>query len=67
MGDVVNLRQFRKRKSRENSARRAEENRVRHGETKPARKLREAEADNTVRLLDAHRRDKPDGSESGSD
>jgi hypothetical protein len=60
MGDVVNLRHFRKQKRREDRARRADENRIVYGETKAGRKLREAEVSNTVRLLDAHRRDKPD-------
>jgi hypothetical protein len=56
MGDVINLRHFRKQKSREDKQRRAEENRVVHGETRADRKRREAEAENTVRLLDSHRR-----------
>ncbi|MBO6716802.1 MAG: DUF4169 family protein [Rhizobiaceae bacterium] len=58
MGDVVNLRHFRKRKSREDAARRAGENRTLHGETKAAGAARKAEADTVVRMLDAHKRDK---------
>ncbi|MEX0956777.1 MAG: DUF4169 family protein [Rhizobiaceae bacterium] len=67
MGDVVNLRHFRKRKTREDRARLAGENRTLHGETKAARQLRQAEADNAVRLLDAHRRDETAGKTDDAD
>jgi hypothetical protein len=60
MGDVVNLRHFRKQKSRGDKSRSADENRTRHGETKAARTLREAEADSNIRKLDAHRRERPE-------
>lgn len=66
MGDVVNLRRFRKRRSREDAARRAEENRANHGQSGAVRKLRKAEEEMAARRLDAHRRDtsgeKPDDS-----
>lgn len=67
MGDVVNLRQFRKRKSREDAARHAGENRIRHGESKPSRTLRETDCESAVRILDAHRRDKPGGKPDDAD
>lgn len=67
MGDVVNLRHFRKRKSREDRARLADENRTIHGETKAARTLRQVEADNAFRLLDAHRRDETAGKPDDAD
>jgi hypothetical protein len=67
MGDVVNLRHFRKRKSREDRARLAGQNRALHGETRAERNLRQVEADNAVRLLDAHRREEPAGKTDDAD
>ena len=67
MGDVVNLRHFRKRKTREDRARLAGQNRTIHGEAKAARKLREVEADDAVRLLDAHRREETSGKTDDAD
>lgn len=67
MGDVVNLRHFRKRKSRNDRARLAGENRTIHGETKAARRLRQVEADHAVRLLDVHRRDETAGKPDDAD
>ena len=61
MGDLVNLRRFKKRADREQSSREAEANRARFGRTRTERDL---EAKRTARanvVLDQHRLD--DGAE----
>jgi hypothetical protein len=62
MGDVVNLKRFKKRNVREQSAKQAETNRARFGRTKSERTLDEQRADNANRLLDQHRIDGGDES-----
>ncbi len=60
MSKVINLRQFRKRKAREDEAQQAAENRVRFGRTR-AQKDRDAlEAEQARQRLDQLRRDSPD-------
>lgn len=56
MGDIVNLRQMRKRKQRDEKARKAEQNRALHGQTREKRILTEAERRLAEKQLEAHRR-----------
>jgi Domain of unknown function (DUF4169) len=62
MGDLVNLKRFRKRTEREASAKQAEANRTRFGRTKSERVVDEMRADRANDLLDQHRIDGEDGS-----
>jgi len=62
MGDVVNLRRFKKRTKREQSARQAEINRTRFGRTKSERVLEERRTKRANDLLDQHRIDGEDAS-----
>ncbi len=55
MGDVVNLKRFRKRIEREHAAQRAEENRVSHGRTRSERARDEATGHKLREKLDQHR------------
>jgi hypothetical protein len=55
MGDVVNLKRFRKKIEREQASKRAEENRARHGRTR-AQRERELTTQRKLRdKLDQHR------------
>jgi hypothetical protein len=60
MGDVVNLKRFRKRNEREQSAREAEANRARFGRTKSQRTAEALRAERAGKLLDQHRVDRED-------
>ncbi|WP_417846349.1 DUF4169 family protein [Thalassospira povalilytica] len=60
MGDLVNLRQVRKRKQRSEKAKKADENRVLHGRTRHERDLNDARKQSAGKHLDGHRRDDPD-------
>ena len=62
MGDVVNLKRFKKRTEREQSAKKAEANRARFGRTKSERVSDELRAERTSDLLDQHRIDGGDAS-----
>lgn len=62
MGEVVNLKRFKKRGEREQSAKVAETNRARFGRTKAARAADEQRAQRANELLEQHRID--DGAES---
>jgi Domain of unknown function (DUF4169) len=62
MGDVVNLKRFKKRNEREQSAKQADANRARFGRTKSERALEEHRKDRTSHLLDQHRIDGGDAS-----
>ena len=62
MGEVVNLRRFKKRTEREQSAKQAETNRARFGRTKSERALDEQRTDRDNELLDQHRIDGEDAS-----
>jgi hypothetical protein len=62
MGDVVNLKRFKKRTNREQSAKQAEANRTRFGRTKSERTLDEQRANRANDLLDQHRIDGEDAS-----
>ena len=62
MGDVVNLKRFKKRIERERSAKQAESNRARFGRTKSERLLEERRTERANDLLDQHRIDGEDAS-----
>jgi uncharacterized protein DUF4169 len=57
MGDVVNLRRFKKRAEKHQSARQADANRAKFGRSKSDRALEQQRADRVNDLLDQHRRD----------
>ncbi|WP_048648160.1 DUF4169 family protein [Nitratireductor soli] len=61
MGDLVNLRQERKRKARDEKERRAAENRVLHGRSKAETTLEAAKKALSVSRFEAHRLDPPKG------
>jgi hypothetical protein len=60
MGDLVNLKRFKKRAARDQSAEQAEVNRIKFGRTKAERSLDEQRANRTKDLLDQHRIDGED-------
>jgi hypothetical protein len=62
MGDVVNLKRFRKRAERAQSAKQAEANRARFGRTKSERVVDEQRSKRASDLLDQHRIDGEDAS-----
>ena len=62
MGDVVNLKRFKKRTAREASAQQADANRARFGRTKSERALDEQRTRRADDLLDQHRIDGKDAS-----
>jgi uncharacterized protein DUF4169 len=62
MGEVVNLKRFRKRVERERSAKQADTNRARSGRTKSERILEERRSRRASDLLDQHRIDDEDAS-----
>jgi hypothetical protein len=62
MGDVVNLKRFKKRVERRQSEQQAEANRARFGRTKSERSVDELRAKRTSDLLDQHRIDGEDAS-----
>ena len=62
MGDLVNLKRFKKRTEREASSKQAEANRSRFGRTKSDRVLDQLRTDRANDLLDQHRIDGEDNS-----
>jgi len=62
VGDVVNLKRFKKRNEREQSARQADANRARFGRTNSERALEENRKDRASQILDQHRIDDGDAS-----
>ena len=60
MGDVVNLKRFKKRTEREQSAKQADANRARFGRTKSERVVEERRTKRAGDLLDQHRIDGED-------
>lgn len=60
MGDVVNLKRFKKRAERESSAKQADANRTRFGRTKSERAMEQQRASRAKDLLDQHRIDGED-------
>ncbi len=57
MGDLVNLKKFRKHAERDKAASEAERNRVRFGRTKAQKTLDQQQANNAEQKLDQHRLD----------
>lgn len=57
MSDVVNLRQFKKRKAREEKEKTAAENRIRHGRTGAEKKFEREQARRTEEFLERNRLD----------
>jgi hypothetical protein len=62
MGDVVNLKRFKKRTERKQSEQQAQTNRTRFGRTKSERKLDELRSKRADDVLDQHRVDGEDAS-----
>jgi hypothetical protein len=62
MGDVINLKRFRKRVAREQSAEQAEANRARFGRSKSERMVDEHRDRRAGELLDQHRIEGEDAS-----
>jgi hypothetical protein len=62
MGDVVNLKRFKKRAAREQSAKQADANRRQFGRTKSARIMDERRISRANDVLDQHRIDGEDKS-----
>jgi Domain of unknown function (DUF4169) len=62
MGDLINLKRFKKRGERELAAKQAETNRARFGRTKSERALDELHSKRADDLLDQHRIDGEDAS-----
>jgi hypothetical protein len=62
MGELVNLKRFRKRTEREQSAKQADANRTRFGRTKSERALDDKRSSRASDLLDQHRIDGEDAS-----
>jgi hypothetical protein len=62
MGDVVNLKRFKKRAERDASAKQADANRTRFGRTKSERALDRQRSTRANDLLDQHRIDGEDAS-----
>lgn len=60
MTQPINLRQFRKKKAREDKARQAETNRVQFGAPKAQRELEKAREAKRKAALDAHKREDGD-------
>jgi len=59
-GKVINLRHAKKQKARSAARAEADANAARHGEAKPVRSLREAQAELEARRLEGHRREDVD-------
>ena len=55
MGDVINLKRFKKRNEREQTAKQADANRARFGRTKAERALDQTRKDRAADLLDQHK------------
>jgi hypothetical protein len=62
MGDLVNLKRFKKRVARDQSAKQADANRARFGRTKSERVLDQQRASRANDVLDQHRIDGEDAS-----
>ena len=60
MGDIINLRRFRKRTEKQRDEERAAAKRALHGRTKSARALEEAQTEKSRRDFDAHKIEKGD-------
>ncbi len=60
MGEIVNLKQFRKAKERAEAERKAEANRAAFGRTKAERETTKAERERDSQRLDGHKLNEPD-------
>lgn len=60
-GEIINLRRARKQKARAEREQEAAENRRRFGQTKGEKETEAATREQAARLLEAHRRETPDG------
>lgn len=58
MTNVINLKQFRKKKSRDAKASQAADNRVEHGRTKAEKLISESENKRDLKKIDDHKLDK---------
>jgi Domain of unknown function (DUF4169) len=56
MADIINLRRFKKDRARTEKAEQADVNRVKFGQTKAEKQVREAEKTLSNRTLDGHKR-----------
>jgi Domain of unknown function (DUF4169) len=65
MGEIVNLRQARKRRARDEASATAQENRVRHGRTPAQKAADKREEEQRRALLDGVRRDDTEPEEKG--
>ena len=61
MAEIVNLRQARKRRIREEKDRQAAQNRASHGRTRSQKSVEALTRDKARAFLDGHRRDEPSG------
>lgn len=62
MGDIINLKRFKKRAERHRSEQQADANRARFGRTKSERVVDEKRSDRANEVLDQHRIDGEDAS-----
>jgi hypothetical protein len=62
MGEIVNLKRFRKRMERDEAGRQAETNRARFGRTRSERELDKKRGARAAEILDQHRLDEGDAS-----
>ena len=62
MGDLVNLKRFRKRAEKEQSARQADANRAKFGRSKSERTWEQQRSERSADLLEQHRLDGGDAS-----
>ena len=62
MGEILNLKRFRKRVEREEASREAQSNRARFGRTKSERERDEKRDARATEILDQHRLDEGDAS-----
>jgi hypothetical protein len=60
LGDLINLKLFRKRVERDRAAHEADANRIKFGRTKTERDLIKRESESQERSLDGHRRESGD-------
>ncbi len=58
MTNVINLKQFRKKKARDTKASQAADNRVEHGRTKAEKLISESEKNRDLKKIDDHKLDK---------
>ncbi|MFC4625393.1 DUF4169 family protein [Daeguia caeni] len=59
MSEIINLRQFRKRKARDAKERQAEQNRILFGRTRAEKELASREAEKAERFLERNRLERP--------